>query len=157
MLQPMAREQRFDLSPSCGKVGIARRHRPNGVEMIGVQDDCVQGEWPIATDALNCVSQSFSCQWGRQNRTPVMRNHREEERAALNVIAAVVCHGDGWETVKMGASTPSYSFTSTKSTLDLAGLHNPQALALQTVCNKSDRPGGHVLKIFPRMAARGGF
>jgi hypothetical protein len=50
-------EERFDNTPSAGIIGVLRRQRPNGMQMVWQHDDRLDPEWTLPPGSTKCRAQ----------------------------------------------------------------------------------------------------
>jgi hypothetical protein len=85
------REYCFDEAPAQRKIGIAFGQGPNGMQVVGQNDDRLEIEGMAASDIAECPAQRVDV--GREQTPPAIGQiHREEKAAAGEEVTPVVGH-----------------------------------------------------------------
>lgn len=90
----VAREPALDGAPADGEIGIVGGQRPDAMQVVGQDDDGLDGERPNDAGPINCLTQSLQGIGRSQGRPPFVGHDREEERAAGHEGSPVFGHGD---------------------------------------------------------------
>src|SRR4030067_1982600 len=100
------REYPLEAVPGGGEVAIAIRQRPEAMQVIGQQADCVQLEWLMGTSSVQCRAQACACERCGQNRAAVEGDQCEEVRSAGDAGTRVIRHGPSRRFRNGGAGAP---------------------------------------------------
>jgi len=83
-----AHKPRFDRSPPPGKIAIAFRQRPEGMQMIGHHHQRIGAKRPFCLGLRISGPEQVDVIYQR-SRPPIAQRHREEKRTARNGIASI--------------------------------------------------------------------
>src|SRR5687768_16851566 len=89
--QPAGREQAFDSPPPGRIVRIAPRHFPDGMDVIGKENDADDLKRSIAANFYDRISKATPADLCREDRPAMMSDDGEEVDGAF-AIATVVAH-----------------------------------------------------------------
>ncbi len=116
--KPGLREFFFDPAPAFGEVVVARWKRPNGMQVIGQQNDGVDCERPFPHTPPHDASQQRPRRNIDKKPSPSIGDDRKEKRTAGNVSASPIWHetiipsesaGTAGPTALQPRSTPNLS------------------------------------------------
>jgi len=90
--QPLPSEPRLDRRPPSGEVKIPRGQSPDRMEMIGQDDNRVEGERSSDSLQPKTVAEKATRRFIRKQRDTACRHDREEEGTSRNLVSSKVRH-----------------------------------------------------------------
>ena len=86
-----AGESCFDIMPACGEIRIPGRQSPDAMQVVGQDNDGLEGEWPASADRLENLPEVVNV-FGQEFPAAFQQRDCEEERAARNKGANILWH-----------------------------------------------------------------
>ena len=90
--EPFFRKFFFDAAPALGVFIVTRRQGPDGVQMLGQQNQGIDCERPLEKTPSKHVAQQSSAVRLAEQRRPSNRDKRKKKRPARNMCSPIIWH-----------------------------------------------------------------